>query len=634
MKTFINVAQMKLATLQAGQFVETGGYYVKGDAGQAKYLIVAAQAADGYGDHTLVNGTVAVLQKPAYANPTLYGAVGDKTTNDYASIVACLAVNDEIELVSDYNFESTLVLTGKIIRGNGFELYSRTYNQITCTDSELQDMDIVRAYTKHVGGDYLTYNVEFKDQTATAATLIQSLVTEGTFKCLFTNYQNGNYGILRQGATGEGLTETTVSNCRFYKMAGDAIEFNVCPNDLKTTVSHIYINDINKTKSTANVFWGIGIGFAGGGGYSTSYPDAELMTNIVLHDVEIHGCRQPVHFEKCKYFTATEINVYPDDTAAVGSGLQNKGVVVYGSADFTIDGVHCKPVSGDGGLGIQWGVMSGAYLAPCVNYTLRNITLIDCDMELYCGGSNRYARVSGVSVSNGDIFYKGSVDELTISDIQVTGGSSSIELEYTTGEGVGVLGEAYPSVVNITNVNSFDVNKLPSGSSSGMRCDKLEVENSNIFFEKTALAQGFRGAPVVKSNVYYYNFSTVEFPYGIEFNEGDLVTSTDGTTAAQYIVTTAGHRTVSTDHIRATTIGDTVIETSNRNWNSRFWKSYGCKITIPGAGAGGADLETTIIKAVFLTGANYSFTISDPVVTATLDNLSIIATNEVAFVAL
>ena len=62
MKTFINVAQMKLASLKEGQFVETGGYYTKGDAGQAKYLIVAAQAADGYGDHTLANGTVAVLQ--------------------------------------------------------------------------------------------------------------------------------------------------------------------------------------------------------------------------------------------------------------------------------------------------------------------------------------------------------------------------------------------------------------------------------------------------------------------------------------------------------------------------------------------------------------------------------------------
>ena len=75
MKTFINVAQMKLATLQAGQFVETGGYYVKGDAGQAKYLIVAAQAFDGKGDHELANGTVAVLQLNGNAyNPQQFGA--------------------------------------------------------------------------------------------------------------------------------------------------------------------------------------------------------------------------------------------------------------------------------------------------------------------------------------------------------------------------------------------------------------------------------------------------------------------------------------------------------------------------------------------------------------------------------
>ncbi len=63
MKTFDNVAKLKLATLTTGQFVETGGYYTKGGGGAAKYLIVAPQAADGYGDHVLANGNVAVLQE-------------------------------------------------------------------------------------------------------------------------------------------------------------------------------------------------------------------------------------------------------------------------------------------------------------------------------------------------------------------------------------------------------------------------------------------------------------------------------------------------------------------------------------------------------------------------------------------
>ena len=83
MKTFINVAQMKLASLKEGQFVETGGYYTKGDAGQAKYLIVAAQAADGYADHTLANGTVAVLQISGIVSARLIGAKsGDNSFNN------------------------------------------------------------------------------------------------------------------------------------------------------------------------------------------------------------------------------------------------------------------------------------------------------------------------------------------------------------------------------------------------------------------------------------------------------------------------------------------------------------------------------------------------------------------------
>tara|TARA_R110000765_G_scaffold244345_2_gene346570 strand:+ start:1047 stop:3026 length:1980 start_codon:yes stop_codon:yes gene_type:complete len=105
MKTFINVAQMKLASLKEGQFVETGGYYTKGDAGQAKYLIVAAQTADGYGDHTLANGTVAVLQGDG-TNAYLQewgGASGvdavdiiEAMSNSGASRINCIGVDEVI----------------------------------------------------------------------------------------------------------------------------------------------------------------------------------------------------------------------------------------------------------------------------------------------------------------------------------------------------------------------------------------------------------------------------------------------------------------------------------------------------------------------------------------------------------
>lgn len=103
MKTFDNVAKLKLATLTAGQFVETGGYYTKGGGGAAKYLIVAPQAADGYGDHVLANGNVAVLQKNDIF-VSQWGAVGDGDPSNYTG------TNDEAAIQAALDYAESLVL--------------------------------------------------------------------------------------------------------------------------------------------------------------------------------------------------------------------------------------------------------------------------------------------------------------------------------------------------------------------------------------------------------------------------------------------------------------------------------------------------------------------------------------------
>ena len=107
---------MKLATLQAGQFVETGGYYTKGDAGQAKYLIVAAQAADNYGDHTLANGTVAVLQVDGSINANQWGVLVDNTgVDNVAALQSCIDNSKQGQVVKvpagEYEFSSGITLT-------------------------------------------------------------------------------------------------------------------------------------------------------------------------------------------------------------------------------------------------------------------------------------------------------------------------------------------------------------------------------------------------------------------------------------------------------------------------------------------------------------------------------------------
>ena len=80
---------MKLATIKAGQYVETFGYHTKGDAGAARYLVVASQVADEKGDHTLANGTVAVLQN-GDIDVKQFGAKGNGTTDDTLPIQAAM----------------------------------------------------------------------------------------------------------------------------------------------------------------------------------------------------------------------------------------------------------------------------------------------------------------------------------------------------------------------------------------------------------------------------------------------------------------------------------------------------------------------------------------------------------------
>lgn len=101
MKTFDNVADLKLAKLQPSQFINTGGYLTKGGSGSAKYFIkTAAQATtdgdviDGFGNHTLANGNVAILQTSIIIQLEQWGAVNTVGVDNAPGINAALSLVD------------------------------------------------------------------------------------------------------------------------------------------------------------------------------------------------------------------------------------------------------------------------------------------------------------------------------------------------------------------------------------------------------------------------------------------------------------------------------------------------------------------------------------------------------------
>lgn len=428
--------------------------------------------------------------------------------------------------------------------------------------------------------------------------------------------------------------------------------------------------------------WGIGIGLAGKSPYGYEIADSQYVHNFTIRNVYAERVRQVVHVEVGRNFTISNIHAGADNTVSTRSGLSTATVYVVGSKDFMIDGVYGEPVPRLGvnanqirTVMLQWGTNQifqpdgSPYNPPraeqsnsCWNYTVRNIHTKTG--SVWAGAS------SGPNTKCTAIFDNIYCDIFKIFGIASNLSLSNISCKTFDGVGQPESGDgAFPNnfvrsdetYLNMTNVVAIDDNGRGGQLFSRCRYTHIYRSGGNVATQQYVNYLGSLGTLLgTAGNVFYpieaaHGANGTRFPTGYEFNVGDTVlvmeraqvwrpkaAATDPRQpanleeATQYITTpftvmTAGVFIPDTKEaeIKAAGVGTTQLVqnlTPNGTSSGSPWLyvcqfSPGCRITIPGAGLGGTDLNTTVVKPPYQTppsnsGAPITMDIADPIQTA------------------
>ncbi len=428
--------------------------------------------------------------------------------------------------------------------------------------------------------------------------------------------------------------------------------------------------------------WGIGIGLAGKSPYGYEIPDSQYVHNFTIRNVYAERVRQVVHVEVGRNFTISNIHAGADNTVSTRSGLSTATVYVVGSKDFMIDGVYGEPVPRAGvqakeirTVMLQWGTNQifqpdgSPYNPPraeqsnsCFNYTVRNIHTKTG--SVWAGAS------SGPNTKCTAVFDNIYCDTFKIFGIASVLTLSNITCKTFDGVGQPESGDgAFPdgfvrsdeTYLNMTNVVAVDDNGRGGQLFSRCRYTHIYRSGGNVATQQYVNFLGSLGTLLgTAGNVFYpleaaHGANGTRFPTGYEFNVGDTVLVMERAQiwrpaagaanprnpssfeeATQYITTpftviSAGVFIPDTKEaeIKAAGVGSTQLVqnlTPNGSSSGSPWLyvcqfSPGCRITIPGAGPNGTNLNTTVVKPPYQTpptdtGAPITMDIADPIQTA------------------
>jgi len=148
---FDDVDEMKEASLSVGDVVMCKRYYTGGDLVSGLiYEIQANASVDGYIDHELSNGNIAVLSREKVLPAQVAGVVGDNVTSDSATMTEFLNNGDSEKRVpaGKYILDSGVVwdLNALRLSGDGISSYLKGTNAHTLTVSAGQNDGVIEHF--------------------------------------------------------------------------------------------------------------------------------------------------------------------------------------------------------------------------------------------------------------------------------------------------------------------------------------------------------------------------------------------------------------------------------------------------------------------------------------------------------
>jgi len=347
MKTFINVASLKLARLQAGQNVSTQGYYTAGDGGGATYLIVAPQAFDGYSNHELANSNIAVLQSDGAISIRVFGVTIDGSTDDSDAFEA--AITSGLRLFGDDGtcvITRTMTTTSLLLDGRGM-----TFDATAITSASTYGIAVIGTaptgitLTSNVDAGVSTFDVPDASVFTAGDWIALYDPTDSSWNPSRTAYRKGEYHYVID--TDTGADTVTITGNTFDSYTTAVAKIGIISSPAEVDISNF---KLEFSKTTNAPILGLRL---------------ELVKNMSVDNIEVQGGQSPISVKRC---FKGEIS----NTTGISyvSSVTSYGIIIGVSQDIDIT---FSKFHSDGNHGADIG--GGDTVAGVVN---RNIIYSNC----------------------------------------------------------------------------------------------------------------------------------------------------------------------------------------------------------------------------------------------------------------